>query len=66
MKRQIIRVIVLYNLDYTTGCAVREFFFAICSLDIKHTEKLKKKQYLKLVLEVVFIRWRFLSLNSLF
>jgi len=69
MKRQIICATVLHNLDGTTVYAVRGFFFAICSLDIEHTEeKLQeiKKQYLKLALEVGFRRWRFLSLNSLY
>lgn len=37
-------VIVLSNLDYTTGYAVREFFFAICSLDIEHTEEKLNKE----------------------
>lgn len=68
MKRQIICVTVLYNLDHINGCALREFFFAICSLNIEYTEEklkeIKKKQYLKLVLEVIFIEQRFLSLNS--
>lgn len=44
MKKQIICVIMLSNLDYTTGYAVREFFFAICSLDIEHTEEKLNKE----------------------
>lgn len=44
MKRQIIRAVVLYNLDYIAGCAVLEFFFAICILDIEQKVEREKEK----------------------
>lgn len=52
MKRQIICVTVLYNLDHINGCVLREFFFAICSLNIEYYRGKVERNKEKTVSEV--------------
>lgn len=62
-------MIVLYNLDYITGYTLCEFFLSYLIPGYRTLRgKVKRKinQYLKLVVEIVFIRVKFLTVNSLY